>query len=263
LPARRVRCAIASKCGKAGGYYDGLVNRRARTFLEIAQQPASGDPRMPARVLTRDQHGQLERIAEADLWEILRGCLSSEQVPAFKGLLENPVWTALRGRHSSSPGPRRPSDSRTKPPAAVRLGCSDELKGMKRFLTWFNGQSRTKRVLMVSAIPLLVLVFFIDLWTTPSSGRVLAEGKNLGIFETSENPSKFDPAHARRFVITKIEAFGPGVLDDFPPDCSPNTCKSAPPDKQPVVVIWAEPEPRCSGGSAADFEACVTPLTEA
>lgn len=133
---------------------------------------------------------------------------------------------------------------------------------MKRFLNWFNGLSKKKRVVLV-VLPILVpLIVVIELLTTPSSGRVLAEGQNLGVFDpSSENPFKFDPSHTRRFVITKIEAFGPGVLDHFPPDCGPNTCKSAPPDNRPVVVIWAEPELRCSGGSEADFEACVMPLT--
>jgi hypothetical protein len=132
------------------------------------------------------------------------------------------------------------------------------VNALKRFLKWFNGLSKKKRVVLV-VLPILVpLIVVIELLTTPSSGRVLAEGKNLGVFETSENPFKFDSAHAHRFVITKIEAFGPGVLDDFPPDCSVNTCKSAPPDKRPIVVIWAEPELRCSD---EDFEACVASLT--
>ena len=100
----------------------------------------------------------------------------------------------------------------------------------------------------------------------PEQRTRFGQGKNLGVFETSESPSsenpfKFDPSHTRRFVITKIEAFGPGVLDHFPPDCGPNTCEASLPDKRPIVLIWAEPEQRCSGGSQADFEACVMPLT--
>jgi hypothetical protein len=137
---------------------------------------------------------------------------------------------------------------------------------MKRFQSWFNGLSKKKRVVLV-VLPILVpLVVIGELLTIPSSGRVLAEGKNLGVFETSDSPSsanpfKFDPSHTRRFVIRKIEAFGPGVLDHFPPDCGPNTCDANLPDNQPIVVIWTDPELRCSGGSGADFEACVTPLT--
>jgi hypothetical protein len=137
---------------------------------------------------------------------------------------------------------------------------SGAVDAMKRFLNWFNGLSKKKRVVLIASPILVPLIVVIELLTYPSSERVLAEGKNLGAFETSENSFKFDSAHAHRFVITKIEVFGPGVLDDFPPDCGPNTCSSSPPDKRPIVVIWAEPEQRCSAGSG-DFEACVTPLT--
>jgi hypothetical protein len=62
---------------------------------------------MPARIIARDQDGQLERIAEIDLRELLRSRLGSEQVPALQRFLEDPVRVALRGRRSSSPGPRR------------------------------------------------------------------------------------------------------------------------------------------------------------
>ncbi len=75
-------------------------------------------------------------------------------------------------------------------------------------------------------------------------GRVLAEGKNLGEFEASRNPFKFDAARARRFVITKVEVFGPGQLDGFPANCSANDCPDTP-DKWPIVVISTEEEPGC------------------
>ena len=127
---------------------------------------------------------------------------------------------------------------------------------MKRFQNWFNALSTKKRLLLIGLPILVPLIVAIELLTIPSSGRVLAEGKDLGVFETSNSPSS-----TRRFVITKIEAFGPGVLDDFPPDCGTNTCQASLSEKQPIVVIWSEPELRCSGGSQADFEACVTPLT--
>jgi hypothetical protein len=60
----------------------------------------------------------------------------------------------------------------------------------------------------------------------------------------------------------KIEAYGPGVLDDFPPDCASTTCSSTPPHESPIVVIWTNPELRCDSGSAADFAACIDPLTK-
>ncbi len=150
-------------------------------------------------------------------------------------------------------------------PSAWTLATSDapERSGdeMQRFLEWFKRQSKKKRALIVSVVPLLVLIAFIEWWTTPSSGRVLAEGTNLGVFQASKNPFKLDPAHARRFVITKVEVFGPGVLDDFPPDCAGTTCSATPPHESPIVVIWTEPELRCNSGSEADFEACIAPLT--
>ena len=90
-------------------------------------------------------------------------------------------------------------------------------------------------------------------------GRVLAEGKNLGEFEASPNPFKFDAAHARRFVITKVEVFGPGQLNGFPGECSGGTC-AATPDKWPIVIISTEREPGCER-SAREFAACMTPLS--
>jgi hypothetical protein len=90
-------------------------------------------------------------------------------------------------------------------------------------------------------------------------GRVLGEGKNLGEFEASPNPFKFDAAHARRFVITKVEVFGPGQLDGFPANCSANVCPKTP-DKWPIVVISTEGEPRCQR-SAGEFLACADALS--
>jgi hypothetical protein len=40
-------------------------------LLEVAQQPACGDPRMPARVLAGDQERQLERVGEPEPRELL------------------------------------------------------------------------------------------------------------------------------------------------------------------------------------------------
>jgi hypothetical protein len=89
-------------------------------------------------------------------------------------------------------------------------------------------------------------------------GRVLAEGKNVGEFEASPNPFRFDAAVARRYVITKVEVFGPGQLDGFPPDCSINACEDMP-GKWPIVTISLEPPPECRG-AGGDFAACVSPL---
>jgi len=90
-------------------------------------------------------------------------------------------------------------------------------------------------------------------------GRVLAEGKNLGAFEASRNPFTFDAAHARRFVITKVEVFRPGQLNGFPGECSGGTC-AATPDKWPIVIISTELEPECQS-SAREFVACADLLS--
>src|SRR5205807_5524780 len=75
----------------------------------------------------------------------------------------------------------------------------------------------------------------------------------------SPNPFKFDAAHARRFVITKVEVFGPGQLNGFPGECNGGTC-AATPDKWPIVIISTEREPRCER-SAKEFGACLSPLS--
>jgi hypothetical protein len=90
-------------------------------------------------------------------------------------------------------------------------------------------------------------------------GRVLAEGKHLGEFEASPNPFKFDAAHARRFVITKVEVFGPGQLNGFPGACSGGSC-AATPDKWPIVIISTEREPGCER-LGREFAACLSPLS--
>jgi hypothetical protein len=41
-----------------------FFDRRVRILLEEAQEPARGDPLVPARILARDEHGQLERVDE-------------------------------------------------------------------------------------------------------------------------------------------------------------------------------------------------------
>jgi hypothetical protein len=93
-------------------------------------------------------------------------------------------------------------------------------------------------------------------------GQVLAEGKNLGTFEASPNPFKFDAAQAWPFVITKIEVFGRGQLEYFPPGCSVTTCSATMAGEWPIVVVSTKPAaPRCFHGSGEDFAACLSPLS--
>jgi hypothetical protein len=43
-----------------------FLDRRVVAFLEVAQQPACRDARVPARLLSRDQHRQVKRVSEAE-----------------------------------------------------------------------------------------------------------------------------------------------------------------------------------------------------
>jgi len=76
---RSVRAAASwpspAERGEAGRDQRGLVDRRLVAVLEVAQEPAGGDSRMPARLLARDQQSQLERVRETDPWKLFRGCL--------------------------------------------------------------------------------------------------------------------------------------------------------------------------------------------
>jgi hypothetical protein len=80
---RGVSLAGAAECGEARGGERGLVDRRLGVLLEVAQQPAGGNARMPARVLARDQDRQLECIAEADPEQLPRRRLGDGQVAAL------------------------------------------------------------------------------------------------------------------------------------------------------------------------------------
>jgi hypothetical protein len=85
----------------------GFFDRRVRILLEEAQEPARGDPLVPARILARDEHGEFERVDETQLREILGRGQRREHVPALQCPLEDRVRVALRGRRSSSLGARR------------------------------------------------------------------------------------------------------------------------------------------------------------
>jgi hypothetical protein len=90
-------------------------------------------------------------------------------------------------------------------------------------------------------------------------GHVLGQGKNLGEFEASRNLLQFDPAQARRFVITKVEVFAPGQLDGFPANCSANVCPDTP-DEWPIVVISTKVDPACQRSPGA-FLDCADALS--
>jgi hypothetical protein len=72
-----------------------LVDRRLGVLLEVAQQPAGRDPRMPARILAGDQDRQLQRVGEADPKKLLRRRLGNGQVAALDCPLEDAQRMAL------------------------------------------------------------------------------------------------------------------------------------------------------------------------
>jgi hypothetical protein len=68
--ARRVgRCRLliraAGERDKAGSGEGSFLDRHVGLFLEKAKKPPRRDPRMPARILAGDEHGQLEGVDEA------------------------------------------------------------------------------------------------------------------------------------------------------------------------------------------------------
>jgi hypothetical protein len=105
--ARRLHRLLVAGAGEGdqrGGGQRGFLNRRRRIFFEVAQQPAACDPRMAARVFPRHQQRQLERVFEAELRQFPRSGQSGDDVAALKCPSEDRVWTALRGRRSSTRG---------------------------------------------------------------------------------------------------------------------------------------------------------------
>src|SRR5438552_3499173 len=57
---------LASESSETRRRHRGLLDRRLRPLLEVAQQPASGDALVAARVLLRDQQRQLKRLVKSD-----------------------------------------------------------------------------------------------------------------------------------------------------------------------------------------------------
>jgi hypothetical protein len=58
--------AVSGEGGEAGRDHRGFLHRRLVAVLELAQQPASRDAWMPARILAGNQDRQLEGIGEAE-----------------------------------------------------------------------------------------------------------------------------------------------------------------------------------------------------
>jgi hypothetical protein len=60
-------------------------------LLEQALEPAGRNSRVPTRLLPGDQHGQLERVEQAQLREFFRRGHGRDHVPALDRLLEDSV----------------------------------------------------------------------------------------------------------------------------------------------------------------------------
>jgi hypothetical protein len=58
--------AVSDKSGKEGRDHRGLIDRRLVASLEVAEQPSRRDARMPARIFTRDQNRELERVGQVE-----------------------------------------------------------------------------------------------------------------------------------------------------------------------------------------------------
>jgi hypothetical protein len=97
--------AVAGEGSETGGDHRGLLDRCVVALLEVAQQPTRRDPRMPALILPRDEHGQLKRIREVKRWKFLRRGLGDDQVPTVEGSAKDCERVPGRSRRCSSPGP--------------------------------------------------------------------------------------------------------------------------------------------------------------
>ena len=64
---RGLEVAGAGKSDETGRSECGLFDRRLGIFLEVAEQPASREPRMTARIFAGDEQRQFERVDETEL----------------------------------------------------------------------------------------------------------------------------------------------------------------------------------------------------
>jgi hypothetical protein len=84
-----------------------MLERRLLVFLEIDAEPAGGEAAVAVRLFAGDQCRQLERLGDRHAADLSCGHLGKHEVVVFQRPPENRSRMALRGRRSSSPGPRR------------------------------------------------------------------------------------------------------------------------------------------------------------
>jgi hypothetical protein len=62
---------VSGEGGKARRDHPSFVDRHVERFVEVAAKPASRDPRVPTRILLRDQQRELERLGEGEPADLL------------------------------------------------------------------------------------------------------------------------------------------------------------------------------------------------
>jgi hypothetical protein len=88
---RSLFVAGAREHDETGRGQRGFLDRHVWVLLEQALKPAGRDPRVPARILAGDQHGQLERIGEAELRQLFGRRHGRDNVSVLDRLLKDAV----------------------------------------------------------------------------------------------------------------------------------------------------------------------------
>jgi hypothetical protein len=101
---RRVPGAVSGERAQARRDHRSLVDRRLVDFLEVAQQPACGDARVPTRIRARDQDRQLQRLFKTESPELPGGRFGDDEVAVRECSAKDRARMPLRGRRSSSLG---------------------------------------------------------------------------------------------------------------------------------------------------------------
>jgi hypothetical protein len=83
----------------------GFLDRRVRILLEVAQEPTGRDSLVSARIFPCNQHGQFERVEQAELREVSCGGHGHEHVATLQRPLETRMGVTGRARGSSFRGP--------------------------------------------------------------------------------------------------------------------------------------------------------------
>jgi hypothetical protein len=95
--------ARSTERGEAAGDHRGFVDRRAGVLVEPPAKPARGcPPAADARILLRDQRGELQGLAQVDAADLARGGLGDEEVATLERSAEDGARVPL-GRDLAAP----------------------------------------------------------------------------------------------------------------------------------------------------------------